>query len=79
MKKTAASKTQNNKVDMASLGQTFYSILEVNRDKIVDKIISSSSDLNIERETLQKISDIINSETEVTKNWGFDSLIRILK
>ena len=72
-------KNNNNNVNLAKLGSTFYNIMEVNRDKILNSIISSSKDLNIESSTIEEISKLISAEIETSKGWGYDALVKALK
>lgn len=81
MKKSSKKNTSisNDNINYAKLGRTFYDILEVNRDKIISNIASKSNELNLNKEELQEISNIITLEIETSKSWGYDSIVKILK
>ena len=75
-----ARKTQSqNNINTAEFGRKYYDVLEVYSQKIMSQIVEKSNDLNIQRETLDEINNILLDETSKAKNWGFDQLIKVVK
>tara|TARA_B100000212_G_scaffold231448_1_gene175930 strand:+ start:413 stop:649 length:237 start_codon:yes stop_codon:yes gene_type:complete len=73
-------KTQSqNNINTAEFGRKYYDVLEVYSQKIMSQIVEKSNDLNLQRETLDQINNILLDETSKAKNWGFDQLIKVVK
>ncbi len=68
-----------NTINTAEFGRKYYDVLEVYNNKVMSKLIENSIDINISKESIQKINNILNEETIHAKNWGFDQLIKVLK
>ena len=56
------------------LGKSYYNIMEVFKNKMVSSIIEKNSELNLDRNTLERISFLIGAEVDSAKSWGYDQL-----
>ena len=70
-KKSQADKLDNINLD---LGKSYYNIMEVFKNKMVSSIIEKNSELNLDRNTLERISFLIGAEVDSAKSWGYDQL-----
>ena len=78
--KSRAKKEDNsNIINTAEFGRKYYDVLDVYTNKVISKLVENSNEINISRDTIQKISNILNEETIQAKSWGFDQLIKVLK
>ena len=77
----AKSKEKNTQksLNVAKFGKKYYDVLEVYSQKIMSQIVERSTELDISKENLAKVSDILNEETTKAKNWGFDQLIKSIR
>ena len=66
------------KLDIKSLGKTYYNIVDVSSQKVIEKLVENSRDLNLTSDNIEKISNIIKLELETSKSWGFDTLSKTL-
>lgn len=57
-----------------NLGKSYYNIMEVFKNKVVTSIIEKNSELNLDRNTLERISFLIGAEVDSAKSWGYDQL-----
>ena len=75
MSKTAKKAPEFN-VDNVNLdlGQSYYNIMEVFKNKVISSLIEKSSELNLDRNTLEKISFVVGAEVDSAKSWGYDQL-----
>tara|TARA_Y100001937_G_C6998656_1_gene275424 strand:+ start:134 stop:289 length:156 start_codon:yes stop_codon:yes gene_type:complete len=48
--------------------------MEVFKNKLVTSIIERSEDLNLSRDSLEKISFVVGAEIDSAKSWGYDQL-----
>ena len=69
----------SNTINTAEFGRKYYDVLDVYTNKVISKLVENSNEINISRESIQKIGNILNEETTHAKNWGFDQLIKVLK
>lgn len=77
-----AKSTKNNTqktLNTAEFGRKYYDVLEVYSQKIMSKIVERSKELDISKDNLVKVNEILSEETIKAKNWGFDQLIRVIK
>ena len=74
-----AKKEVESKVNQRLLGSLFYDIVDVSKQKVVQKLIENSESLNINKESIEQISNIIGAELDISKSWGFDILSKNLK
>jgi hypothetical protein len=77
--KTEKTQTNQNTVNIAEFGRKYYDVLDVYSSKVISKIVENSSQLNIDKKTVQEINKIITTETASAKNWGIDQLIKVVK
>jgi len=70
-KKASAQNLDNINLD---LGKSYYNIMEVFKNKVVSSLIEKSSELNLDRNALEKISFVIGAEVDSAKSWGYDQL-----
>ena len=71
---------KNNKGNIkAELGRKYYDVIDTYTNKILSNIIEESSSLGINKDTLTKISSILEQEKAQAKNWGFDQISKIIK
>lgn len=70
-KKSQADQLDNINLD---LGKSYYNIMEVFKNKMVSSIIEKNSELNLDRNTLERISFLIGAEVDSAKSWGYDQL-----
>lgn len=56
------------------LGKNYYNVMEVLKNKVVSSLIEKSSELSLDRSTLEKISFVVGAEVESAKSWGYDQL-----
>jgi len=73
------SKNNTEQLDHRKLGQTYYNILDVSSQKIIERIIENSRELGLSNETVKKLSEIVSYEIIKTKDWGFDILSKNIK
>lgn len=75
MSKTAKKAPEFN-VDNVNLdlGKSYYNIMEVFKNKVISSLIEKSSELNLDRSTLEKISFVVGAEVDSAKSWGYDQL-----
>lgn len=75
MSKTAKKSLELN-VDNVNLdlGKSYYNIMEVFKNKVISSLIEKSSELNLDRSTLEKISFVVGAEVDSAKSWGYDQL-----
>lgn len=75
MSKTAKKSLELN-VDNVNLdlGKSYYNIMEVFKNKVISSLIEKSSELNLDRNTLEKISFVVGAEVDSAKSWGYDQL-----
>ena len=75
MSKTAKKAPEFN-VDNVNLdlGKSYYNIMEVFKNKVISSLIEKSSELNLDRNTLEKISFVVGAEVDSAKSWGYDQL-----
>ena len=78
-KKTEKQQTNQSTVNIAEFGRKYYDVLDVYSSKVISKIVENSSQLNIDKNTIQEINKIIAAETANAKNWGIDQLIKAVK
>ena len=57
-----------------NIGKSYYNIMEVFKNKVVTSIIEKNSELNLDRNTLERISFLIGAEVDSAKSWGYDQL-----
>ena len=76
--KKSSQKTSQSKLNIAEFGRKYYDVLDVYSNKVISKIVENSSQLNIDKNTVQEINNIIMSETASAKNWGVDQLIKAI-
>lgn len=69
----------SNAINTAEFGRKYYDILDVYTNKVISKLVENSNEINISRESIQKIGKILNEETIHAKDWGFDQLVKVLK
>ena len=72
-------KKQNTTNVKAELGRKYYDIVDTYTSKILSKIVEESSSLGIDKQNLQKISEMLENEKAQVKNWGFDQIWKIIK
>ena len=77
--KKSSQKPNQNTVNIAEVGRKYYDVLDVYSNKVISKIVENSNELNIDKNTIQEINKIINTETANAKNWGIDQLIKAIK
>ena len=77
--KKSSQKSSQNTVNIAEVGRKYYDVLDVYSNKVISKIVENSNQLNIDKNTIEEINKIINSETANAKNWGIDQLIKAIK
>ena len=75
MPKTTSKKT----INTAEFGRKYYDVLDVYTQKIMTKIIENSRELNIDKDAIKSINNILIEETSHVKNWGFDHLIKTIR
>tara|TARA_Y100001935_G_C17190006_1_gene449566 strand:+ start:478 stop:714 length:237 start_codon:yes stop_codon:yes gene_type:complete len=68
------SKSLNHDEINLSLGKNYYNVMEVFKNKLVTSIIERSEDLNLSRDSLEKISFVVGAEIDSAKSWGYDQL-----
>jgi len=76
--KKSSQKASQSTVNIAEFGRKYYDVLDVYSSKVISKIVENSSQLNIDKNTVQEINNIIMSETASAKNWGVDQLIKAI-
>ena len=76
---TQKTKSQEPKVNIAEVGRKYYDVLDVYTNKVISKIVESSSELKIDKKTMIEINKIIHEETASAKSWGIDQLIKAVK
>jgi len=76
---TQKTKSQEPKVNIAEVGRKYYDVLDVYSNKVISKIVESSSELKIDKKTMLEINKIIHEETASAKSWGIDQLIKAVK
>tara|TARA_Y100000592_G_C5240317_1_gene207991 strand:- start:65 stop:301 length:237 start_codon:yes stop_codon:yes gene_type:complete len=75
MPKTQKKNNELNQEDInLSLGKNYYNIMEVFKNKIVTTIIEKNSELNLDRDAIEKISFLVGAEVDSAKSWGYDQL-----
>ena len=75
MPKTQKKNNELNPEDInLSLGKKYYNIMEVFKNKIVTTIIERNSELNLDRDAIEKISFLVGAEVDSAKSWGYDQL-----
>tara|TARA_B000000557_G_scaffold225012_1_gene194854 strand:- start:1955 stop:2206 length:252 start_codon:yes stop_codon:yes gene_type:complete len=79
VKSRAKKEDTSNTINTAEFGRKYYDVLDVYTNKVISKLVENSNEINISRESIQKIGNILNEETTHAKNWGFDQLIKVLK
>ena len=79
VKSKVKKENSSNTINTAEFGRKYYDVLDVYTNKVISKLVENSNEINISRESLQKINNILNEETIHAKNWGFDQLIKVLK
>tara|TARA_B100001287_G_C22374017_1_gene385600 strand:+ start:254 stop:490 length:237 start_codon:yes stop_codon:yes gene_type:complete len=75
MPKTQKKNNELNPEDInLSLGKKYYNIMEVFKNKVVTTIIERNSELNLDRDAIEKISFLVGAEVDSAKSWGYDQL-----
>ncbi len=77
--KAKSKKEESNSINTAEFGRKYYDVLDVYSNKVISSLVENSNEINISRESIQKIVNILNEETIHAKDWGFDQLIKVLK
>lgn len=75
-KETNKSSLSNTK---AELGRKYFDVVDLYTNKIITRLIEESSALEIKKETLVKISNLLNDEKAKAKNWGYDQISKAIK
>ena len=79
VKSRAKKEDVSNAINTAEFGRKYYDVLDVYSNKVISRLVEKSNEINISRESIQEIGNILNEETTSAKNWGFDQLIKVLK
>lgn len=79
MATSSKKKSANNKVNTAEFGRKYYDVLDVYSQKIMSQIVEKSRDLDLSKDSIKEISNILVEETAKAKSWGFDQLIKVVK
>ena len=66
-------------LSVAKLGRSYYDIVDVSSQNIINNIVSESSNLGLNQSQLREISNIVKSELERSKDWGSNILFKLLK
>lgn len=74
-----ARSTKQKEINTAEFGRKYYDVLEVYSQKIMSQIVEKSRDLDMSKDTVQAINNILKEETAKAKSWGFDQLIKSVK
>lgn len=71
---------KNNNANLkAELGRKYFDVLDTYTNKILSNLIEESNTLGIDRDSLKKISAMLEQEKAQVKNWGFDQISNIVK
>tara|TARA_B000000557_G_C20544004_1_gene346055 strand:+ start:271 stop:528 length:258 start_codon:yes stop_codon:yes gene_type:complete len=74
--------TQDNKVNVAKLGRSYYDIVDVYNQKIISSFIENSEKLRLgqlnNEEFKRLVVKNITQESEMFKSWGWDVLSKNL-
>ena len=76
MSKTTKTK---NTFNTAEFGRKYYDVLDVYTNKVMSQILEKSNELNINRDALKEVNNIILEETTKVKDWDFDQLVKVAK
>ena len=64
----------SNNNDNVKIGSSYYSVLDVLKNKILQNILEVKSDSNLDEAQISKLSFIIGAEIESAKSWGYDQI-----
>ena len=74
--------TQDNKVNVAKLGRSYYDIVDVYNQKIISSFIENSEKLRLGQLNSEEFKRLvvknITQESEMFKSWGWDVLSKNL-
>lgn len=64
----------SNNNDNVKIGSSYYSVLDVLKNKIIQNILEAKSENNLDESQISKLSFIIGAEIESAKSWGYDQI-----
>lgn len=56
------------------IGKSYYSVLEVLKNKITSTIIENKDSVSLDLAQIEKIKHFVDSEIDSAKSWGYDHI-----
>lgn len=67
------SKNTNDRNNL-DIGKSYYSVLEVLKNKITSTIIENKDSASLDLVQIEKIKHFVDSEIDSAKSWGYDQI-----